>query len=188
MTFAAVVVLAGCTPTAGPAPSLSPANIGPIVDSAPYLCELIPEQAFRLASGATETLTSRMDGAWENSGDCRTPDALPNPLGLGWVKDTAEAKQMLENLLAVADDGNGTGPIKLPADLGDGAAFVLDNAPVTNQPYEVIAQFKCGDAKPTLDITMAKISKGRDPIKDLTDFMRIAQKRYGQLFKCTPGQ
>jgi len=38
-----------------------------------------------------------------------------------------------------------------------------------------------------IDIYLSQISKGRDAIKDLINLMRIAQKRYGVLYNCTPG-
>ncbi|MFI7451328.1 hypothetical protein ACIBQX_27785 [Nonomuraea sp. NPDC049714] len=36
-----------------------------------------------------------------------------------------------------------------------------------------------------LDIYLAQVTKGRDTLKDLTDLMRIAQKRYSQIHDCT---
>ncbi|WP_345558814.1 hypothetical protein [Nonomuraea rosea] len=38
-----------------------------------------------------------------------------------------------------------------------------------------------------IDIYLAQVAKGRDAIKDLIALMRIAQKRYGDLYDCTPG-
>ncbi|SEL70321.1 hypothetical protein [Nonomuraea pusilla] len=38
-----------------------------------------------------------------------------------------------------------------------------------------------------IDIYLAQVARGREGIKDLTELMRIAQKRYGLLHHCTPG-
>ncbi|WP_255529969.1 hypothetical protein [Planomonospora sp. ID67723] len=38
-----------------------------------------------------------------------------------------------------------------------------------------------------IDIYLAQVAKGRDAIKDMIELMRIAQKRYGELYDCTPG-
>jgi hypothetical protein len=34
---------------------------------------------------------------------------------------------------------------------------------------------------------LAQVAKDRDAIKDMIELMRIAEKRYGELYNCTPG-
>lgn len=80
------------------------------------------------------------------------------------------------------------GGVKLPTDLGDGMTAHLMNSPLADQPYRTSAKFLCGGKERMIDIFLAKIAKGRDAIKDMTELMRIAQTRYGHLYNCTPGK
>ncbi|MEV6149705.1 hypothetical protein AB0L53_05125 [Nonomuraea sp. NPDC052129] len=79
------------------------------------------------------------------------------------------------------------GGVALPTDLGDGLAAYLPNTSFADQPYRVSAKFRCGGKERMIDIYLAQVAKGRDAIKDMTELMRIAQKRYGHLYNCTPG-
>ncbi|MGN9781797.1 hypothetical protein ACTMTF_10240 [Nonomuraea sp. ZG12] len=79
------------------------------------------------------------------------------------------------------------GGVALPTDLGDGMAAHLPNPPSNDQPYQISAKFSCSKKERLIDISLPQVVKGRDAIKDLTDLMRIAQKRYGELYDCTPG-
>jgi hypothetical protein len=65
------------------------------------------------------------------------------------------------------------------------AAYVR-SAPFANEPYRVSARFRCGIRERMVDIYLPQVAKGRDAIKDLIALMRIAQKRYGELYDCTP--
>lgn len=80
------------------------------------------------------------------------------------------------------------GAITLPADLGEGAAVHFPEGPFGDQPYRVVARFTCGGKQRIITLYLAQIAQGRDGIRDMIDLMRIAQKRYGQFYKCTPGE
>ncbi|MEV4574741.1 hypothetical protein AB0K16_15930 [Nonomuraea jabiensis] len=166
-----------------PAPALKP-----IADSAPYICKLVPEQAFRAVSGATGSLVEKVSGN-ENSGDCWAPDTTPRPLEVGWLQVGDGTSQ--EHLDFVMDDRRRLysrhGGVTLPLDLGEGLAAYLPNTPFADQPYRVSAKFRCGSKERLIDIYLAQVAKGRDAFKDMTELMRIAQKRYGKLYNCTPG-
>ncbi|WP_185071948.1 hypothetical protein [Nonomuraea jabiensis] len=77
--------------------------------------------------------------------------------------------------------------VELPTELGEGMAAYVTNSPLADQPYRVSAKFGCGDEDRMIDIYLAQVAKGRDAFKDMTELMRIAQKRYGKLYNCTPG-
>ncbi|MFP3967877.1 hypothetical protein SMC26_36650 [Actinomadura fulvescens] len=77
-------------------------------------------------------------------------------------------------------------PHRLPGDLGSGLAVVRPTAGADPRPNFVIALFKCGDERPWISIDFAPVVRGRDAVRDMVDFMRIAQKRFGQIHKCTP--
>lgn len=160
----------------------------PVVDSAPYVCKLIPEQAFRLVSGATGPLAETTDGS-ELDHNCWAPDTTPRPLEVRWMQEGAGVPR--GQLDFVLDDRRKVysrhGGVTLPADLGDGLAAHLPNSPFATQPYRVVAKFRCNDKEQLMTIYLARVAKGRDAIKDLIALMRIAQKRYGELYDCTPG-
>ncbi|MEQ4724952.1 hypothetical protein [Nonomuraea sp. B19D2] len=58
---------------------------------------------------------------------------------------------------------------------------------LAEQPYRASAKFRCGGKDGMIDIYLSRIAKGRDAMSDLIELMRIAQKRYGRLYGCTPG-
>ncbi|MEU6712457.1 hypothetical protein ABZ897_13335 [Nonomuraea sp. NPDC046802] len=183
--LAALVVLAtACTSekqivsTPAPVPQ-------PILDSVPYVCKLIPEQAFRLVSGVSGSLVEKTNGN-ERNGDCAVPETTPQSLGVWWMQEGSGMPQGHLDFLMNGRRNIYTrhGGVMLPADLGDGmAAHVTNN----DQPYRVSAKFGCGGKDRLIDIYLAQVAKGRDAIKDMTELMRIAQKRYGKLYNCTPG-
>ncbi|MEV4108630.1 hypothetical protein [Nonomuraea sp. NPDC049695] len=160
-----------------------------ITNSAPYLCTFVPERALRLVSGVTGTLTERAGGT-KADGECRTPDADPNPLGVAWSQE--HGKRTEEDLDYVLDDKQKVfrrhGGTTLPTDLGEGMAVQLPYGLFTGQPYEVVAKFSCGAKKRMLSLSFAQFVKERDAITDMIELMRIAQKRYGELYNCTPGK
>jgi hypothetical protein len=166
-----------------PVPALQP-----VVNSAPYVCKLIPEQAFRLVSGIGGALAEKTDGS-QKDGDCWAPDTTPRPLEVRWMQEGDGMPR--EQLNFVLDDRRQVyrrhGGTDLPADLGDGLAAYLPDTPFADQPYRVVAKFGCGGKQQLLTIYLTQVAKGRDAIKDLIALMRIAQKRYGDLYDCTPG-
>ncbi|TMR09011.1 hypothetical protein ETD86_45355 [Nonomuraea turkmeniaca] len=182
-----MLLVAACTPENDTvsSPALAPQ---PVMDSAPYICKLIPEQAFRLVSGVTGPLAEKTDGS-QNDGDCWAPDTTPRPLEVRWMQEGDGMPR--EQLDFVLEDRRQVysrrGGVTLPTDLGDGLAAYLPNSPFADQPYRVVAKFRCDGKEQLVTIYLARIAKGRDAIKDMTELMRIAQKRYGELYDCTPG-
>ncbi|TMR99045.1 hypothetical protein [Nonomuraea basaltis] len=178
---------AACTPQTDVVST--PASVPqPVVDSAPYVCKLIPEQAFRLVSGVTGPLAEKTDGSRQD-GDCWAPDTTPRPLEVRWMQEGEGMPR--EQLDFVLDDRRKVysqhGGVTLPADLGDGLAAYLPNSAFADQPYRVAAKFRCDGKEQLITIYLARFAKGRDAIKDLIELMRIAQKRYGEVYDCTPG-
>ncbi|MEO3868388.1 hypothetical protein ABGB18_06120 [Nonomuraea sp. B12E4] len=186
LALAALTLLApACTPETDiistPVPVLQQ-----VVDSAPYVCTLIPERAFRLVSGVTGSLVEKNDGN-ERNGDCRVPAATSQTLEVWWMQEGPGMSR--EHLDFLMDDrrkvyGRHDGVV-LPTDLGDGMAVYLPNPPLTDQPYQVSAKFRCGSKERLIDIYLPQVAEGRDAIKDMTELMRIAQKRYGEVYNCS---
>ncbi|WP_196452440.1 hypothetical protein [Planomonospora sp. ID82291] len=110
-------------------------------------------------------------------------------MGVSWSQE--HGKWTEKNLDHILEDRRKVftkyNAVTLPAHLGEGMAVHLPYGPFTGQPYEVIAKFRCGDKKRMLILNFAEFAEGRDAIKDMIELMRIAQKRYGELYGCTPG-
>jgi hypothetical protein len=185
----ATLVLFGtsCTPETDIVSTPRPA-IQQVVDSAPYLCTFVPEHAFRLVSGVSGPLVEKTDGN-ESNGDCRAPETATRSLVVWWMQEGRGMPR--EQLDFLMDDRrkvySSNGGVVLPTDLGDGMAAYLPDPLSDDQPYQVSAKFRCGTKDRLIDISLPQIAKGRDAIKDLTELMRVAQKRYGELYNCTPG-
>lgn len=181
---ALIVIATACTPETE-AISTPAATSQPITDSAPYLCELVPERAFRLVSGATKPLVEKIEGD-KAVGTCKVPDTTPRPLTVWWMREGPGMP--LNHLERLLDDRRNiytrAGGVVLPSSLGDGMAAYLTHGLLAEQPYRVSAKFRCGNRERLIDIYLAQTAKGRDAIKDLTDLMRIAQHRYADLHNC----
>ncbi|WP_242903179.1 hypothetical protein [Actinomadura terrae] len=74
----------------------------------------------------------------------------------------------------------------LPADLGSGLAVINPSLGSVPRPNYVISQFLCGKRRPWMSIDFALVARGRDAVRDMMDFMRIAEKRFREIHKCTP--
>ncbi|MFG1850537.1 hypothetical protein ACGFJT_01745 [Actinomadura geliboluensis] len=151
-------------------------------DSRPYLCDLVPERALRVVTGYSGPLTSSWDGPQTDNGLCLASGAVDEwPLGVTWEYRNGEKTVRLQER-----NWADSSPHKIPAELGRGLAVVAPTAGADRRPNFVIAVFKCGEKMPWISIDFARVVRGRDAVQDMFDFMRIAEKRFGQLHKCTP--
>ncbi|MFC9969386.1 hypothetical protein ACFVH6_00630 [Spirillospora sp. NPDC127200] len=154
----------------------------PVVESAPYLCDLVPERSFRQAVGITAPLEVRWSGRpRQDHAMCSARVAGEEAaLGMRWSFNDGE------NIIRT-QRGDGDDPDRrdLPPDLGDGLT-ALDGDTVSSRDNYVIALFHCGKKKPWIRIDFVPVVRGRDAVQDMTDFMRIAQKRFGEIHKCAP--
>lgn len=153
-----------------------------VADSAPYLCELVPERAFRAVTAVSAALTSDWDGAQTDNGLCLAFTADQKaPLGLTWSYLNGERTIRFQRKKWADDTAH-----KLPPDLGEGLAVVIPTAGAIARPNYVIALFGCGKKRPWISIDFAPVVRGRDAVQDMFDFMRIAEKRFGEIHQCTP--
>jgi hypothetical protein len=159
----------------------SPPDLRPIYDSAPYLCDLIPEAAFRNITGLRVRLDPQTTGVPGKHGLCLAyAPGREAPLGVDW--SFVDGERAISRIKAKYGDYN---PRRLPSEFGRG--FIITFPVAGNpRPLYVIALFRCGGRQPWLSIDVAPVVKGRDPVRDMTEFMRIAQRRFGQLHHCTP--
>ncbi|MFI7051169.1 hypothetical protein ACWDOR_19270 [Streptosporangium canum] len=189
MLAAIMLFTTACTPDEATLSTPATAITGAIADSSPYICKLVPEQAFRLISGMTITLPEETVGTNTN-GDCRASNAGSKSLMVAWMQEAAESTR--EYLDYIMEDRRKAysrhGAAILPTDLGEGLAVRFPEGPFGDQPYRVVARFSCGGKQRIITLYLAQIAKGRDGIRDMIELMRIAQKRYGQIYTCTPGK
>ncbi|MGV9595105.1 hypothetical protein ACWDR1_00405 [Streptosporangium sandarakinum] len=183
-----LLIASACTTKNEGVSTPMPGETENIVDSAPYLCGLVPERAFRLVSGVTKSFEERATGTGDN-GNCQVPAVEPGLLEVVWIQETSgSSREYLDDLM---DDRRKVftrhGAMKLSSDLGEGYAVYFPEGPFSDRPYQVTARFPCGGKGRIVDLALAKVAKGRDGIKDMVELMRIAQKRYGLLHRCTPG-
>ncbi|CNF09565.1 Uncharacterised protein [Mycobacterium tuberculosis] len=153
----------------------------PVVDSAPYLCELVPERAFRAVTALSAPLTSDWDGPQTDNGLCLALAEKKATLGLVWSYRDGEGTVRFQRK-KWADNKT----YALPPDLGEGLAVVIPTAGAVTRPNYVIALFRCGKKRPWISIDFVPVVRGRDAVRDMFDFMRIAEKRFGEIHKCTP--
>ncbi|QXJ22094.1 hypothetical protein AGRA3207_003040 [Actinomadura graeca] len=169
--------VAGCQAEKKAAPDLRP-----VVDGAPYLCDLVPEAGFRRVTGLKVPVTARFDGPQIDSGLCLARAAGRDaPLGLHWSFRDAESTLRLQR-----EKRSEVPTFTLPGDLGEGLAVVLPFSIAYPRPNYVIAVFECGGKRPWVRIDFAPVVRGRDAVRDMVDFMRIAERRFGEIHRCGP--
>lgn len=179
----AVLVFAGCESAdeSSNTPRITrPQPVRPIIDTAPYLCDLVPERSFLDAIGTTGSLTDEWSGNLTDTGLCLAYSGQNEAsLGIQWAYTDGDRvvrrqqKQYADNVLH-----------SLPPDLGRGFASTSAARPRINY---VIALFRCREKRPWLRIDFVAVVRGRDAVRDMTDLMRIAERRFGVLHKCRPG-
>jgi hypothetical protein len=147
----------------------------------PYWCDLVPRRALSRVTGVSSDLSEiRNAGANENSSMCSVKDRERyGPLAVQW-NVTGGRNEIAEWMKDVASDR----PTRLPAKLGFG--FTVYSQSVSRLPYFTASAFECGPRDAWIEIFVRGISAGRDATKDLTDLMRIAQRRFGAIHHCTP--
>lgn len=183
------MILAGCskggaTRSNSPTPTISASDI---TNSAPYWCDFIPQKSFAIITGIDSGVYEHKDGWKNDQGLCLVYDEPPHaPLGIDW--GSINGRQKVDLVTQKYESGNkvrDARPIRLPAPLGYGV--ILTEATWSDRPFYTISTFRCGDSIPWLSIDLSQVSPGRDPIKDMTELMRIAERRFGDLHRCTPG-
>jgi hypothetical protein len=153
-----------------------------VTDSAPYRCDLVSRRALTRVTGISSRLSEvRNAGAGKNRSLCGVKDgARYGPLAVQWdVK--GGRNEIAEWMKDIASDH----PIRLPVELGSG--FTVFSRSAARLPYFAASAFDCGPHDAWIEIFVRAVSSGRDATKDLTDLMRIAQKRFGAIHRCAPG-
>ncbi|MGI5493709.1 hypothetical protein [Microtetraspora malaysiensis] len=184
----AAAFAAACTSGRGVEPTSPPVDTRPLADAPPYLCDLVPQEAFRIVSGVAESIRQQKSGT-DRNGLCSMRDVAPHPLVVSWMGQGGATLEHLhfvaDDLLAVYERHDG---VRLPMELGTGmAAYVPDHGSLTEQSYQVAAKFRCDGEEQLLTLRLDQVAEGRDAMGDLIALMRIAQRRYGEVHGCVPG-
>lgn len=157
-------------------------DVRPVADGAPYVCDLVPESAFRRATGVADPLRSDWGKPQKNDGLCLAlPPKGPAPLGLEWSYEEGEKILRIQRQNWANQSHH-----QIPPALGRGLAGYQASGGLDGLPNYVIALFRCGKKKPWISIGFVRVVRGRDAVQDMFDFMRIAEKRFGEIHKCTP--
>jgi hypothetical protein len=143
-------------------PELRPVPVRSVIaDGPPYLCYWIPKAAVPVLTGYT--------GAYEATPEKRDPDGY-----------SCSASNDVESILVTRYDRS-TGRDSI--DLGVGH---LDNYKIAGRPFRSIgAWFRCGEKNSLITILLRK-NPARDQDHDLVKLMRIAQRRFAEMFSCKP--
>lgn len=95
--------------------------------------------------------------------------------------DVAGSRRAIEQYIEFGKTRN---PTALPKELGKGLMSDFD---IRLYPYRTVeAWFRCGSNNSLITITI-KQNRARNQDRDLIQLMQIAQRRFAEMFKCTPG-
>ena len=174
-SFIVTSLLASCSSSSDHHATAKP-NLGPVRDSAPYWCQLIPRRSLQTAISVKGQLKQDQDidlGSSDSTCEVGTEAKLPLEVELA-LSDEAKLQEKDEF-------AHNRPEMTLPADLGK-ALFREAPAP---PDFGISAGFSC-DKKPVwIRIVIRSLADGRDPKIDLPAFLRIAEDRYSKLARCT---
>ncbi|SNT59943.1 hypothetical protein SAMN05443665_10551 [Actinomadura meyerae] len=177
----ASMLVVGCD-DGGAAKTRALPDVRPVVDGAPYLCDLVPEASLRRVTGVTAPLKSDWAGPQTDNGLCVVLQPKgPGVLGVQWSYNQGE-KILRTQWANWAHKSH----YKIPTELGRGLAGYDPSGGLDGLPNYVFALFRCRHKKLWISIDFARVVRGRDAVQDMFDFMRIAEKRFGEIHKCTP--
>ncbi|WP_157610455.1 hypothetical protein [Spirillospora albida] len=160
----------------------APADLRPVADEPPYLCDLVPESSFRRVTGIAAHVSDGWAGPQTDNGLCLAGvSGDEGSLGVNWSYNDGDKTIRFQQ-----ETWSKQPTHPFPPELGKGLAVVKPTAGAIARPNYVIAVFTCGEDRPWIRIDFAPVTRGRDAVQDMFAFMRIAQKRFGELHKCTP--
>ncbi|MEW9554651.1 hypothetical protein [Nonomuraea sp. NPDC050783] len=173
---ALVLLTVSCTPD-HPSFTPSPAR-GDVIDRPPYLCYFIPQAAVAELTGYTGRYTAG-SGKSSAADSCAVTNDVQSILLTGYER--AAEHSVIEKWMR---NGEENGRVRLPQELGTGS---IDSYEVRGYPFRSAgALFRCGDENSLITIYIKK-NPARNQDHDLVQLMRIAQRRFAEMFKCKPG-
>ncbi|NJP91220.1 hypothetical protein HCN51_17455 [Nonomuraea sp. FMUSA5-5] len=178
----AFVQVTGCIPDKPPQVTGSfPAPVrAPVADRPPYLCYFVPQAAVTELTGYA--------GTYHAGDDKRNPDSyscvISNDEQSLFITsyDVSATRGAIERYMTFGKKHN---PADLPKELGTGLISDFD---IRLYPYRTVeAWFRCGSKNALIGITV-KRNPARDQDHDLVQLMKIAQRRFAEMFGCDLGE
>jgi hypothetical protein len=173
--FVIAVMLAGACRSNPPAP-VAAAPSGPLADTVPSWCALVPRTALWQITGASPDQTTEQSRKTPTAGsakiDCDAYVAGKNALGVGLVGGLPALREA-----GVIFQRPQLRP--LPKSLG--LAMAENHSP----EWSAYALFRCGRDPYWLLLRLNPVGTGRDAVADLSSLALIAERRWGQMNNCT---
>jgi hypothetical protein len=158
-----------------PGPTHKTVVVRPVTETAPYWCQLIPQQAVRDVTGITEPLTQENDiRPTDSVSACEVGSKEKLPLEVELAL-SAEAQ-----LRETKEFSHNKSQMELPSNLGRAIFRTAPDAP----NFAISSAFHCGGKLTWLSIVIRPVRSGRDPRADLPALLSIAEKRYAELARC----
>lgn len=178
--MAALMLVVACTPDKARNPSPTPsAARHPVADRPPYLCHFIPQAAVAELTGYTGEYTEGPRKGAAAGPFCVVTNEVQTILATGY--DRSGDRQLLENYLKAMEE---EGRVKLAPELGAGE---IGDGEMAGFPVRsAAAWFRCGRERPLVLISVKK-NPGRDQDYDLVQLVRIAERRFAEMFSCELG-
>jgi len=181
---AVALCVVACTPdgSAGTVAATPRATVSPekhdIADQPPYLCNFIPQGAVSALTGYSGRYSA--DRAERSASHiCGIRNDKQSIVSASYTRD-APRKQIDTWMRNGAEDGRE----KLPRELGVGA---LGDYEIREYAYRAAgAWFRCGEDNSLITLYIMK-NPARDQDHDLIQLMRIAQRRFSEMFDCELG-
>ncbi|MCK2214514.1 hypothetical protein MF672_012035 [Actinomadura sp. ATCC 31491] len=142
------------------------------------MCDFIPQAAVADVTGYTGHYTAG-PGEISAAHSCAVMNDAQSILLTGYER--AAERDVIEKWM---QNGEENGRIKLPQELGIGA---IDSYEVRGYSFRSAGTlFRCGNENSLITIYVNK-NPARDQDQDLVQLMRIAQRRFAEMFRCKPG-
>ena len=161
-----------CSPSS---PKKKEVDLSPITDVAPYWCQLIPTNAVSRLTAVSRGLEQDRDIDIHNTlTSCQVGNDTDLPLEVQLGLD-GEARFQEKDEFA-----HNRSEAQLPLDLGHAIFRTAPEAP----NYMAASAFRCGKRLVWIRVTIQPVIQGRNPEKDLSELLRIAENRYAVLAGC----
>ncbi|MFF4195779.1 hypothetical protein [Nonomuraea sp. NPDC001831] len=173
------VSAAACTPGRTTTPAQTPSPVRrPVADAPPYLCNFVPRAALAELTGYTGSYKAGPNSRHPVGNTCVVSNDERSLVITSY--DVSARPEIFETFAAHGKDGS---PVQLPPELGKGQ---IHDFKARLYPFRSAGVwFRCGAASPFIGITIMR-NPARDQDDDLVQLVRIAQRRYGEMFACTP--
>lgn len=174
-----LTAVAACTPAGTVVSSPTPSPVKhTVVDGAPYVCNFIPRSEVGALTAYSGTITAGPNTRHSVGSTCVVSNDKQGLLITSY--QTSAGQETIENYI---HNGEQEGRVPLPAALGVGE---MSSDKVDGYPFRRAgAWFRCGATSPLITLQV-KTNPARDQDHDLVQLVKIAERRFGEMFGCEP--